>query len=151
MKPGKTKNSEFDYLNSVKDMLEIPKQYFRVPKSYSKNSPLRNKQNLLKARIKNYSFSGANESLGKSVKNSMLDQYYNKIFIADEKENSSFRHFSVKKQRILAELPEKILSNSRLEQIDAINDYKLTQSKILNMTKCKLPPSIIKYKPKILF
>ena len=55
MKPGKTKNSEFDYLNSVKDILEIPKQYFRVPKSYSKNSPLRNKQNLLKARIKNYS------------------------------------------------------------------------------------------------
>lgn len=139
----------------IKDIADIPRQYIHKQKSYSRNSPLRNKQNLLRARGKtNNSFSG-NTSISKTITRfSAADKFFNKIISAqsENKENATSRFYSAKKHRILSELPEQFSTFDKSdgisafmanEQAEIIKDYKATQSKIRLLTKSKLPHSIM--------
>ena len=161
------KHGPIEVIPCSKDITDIPKQYIHKQKSYSRCSPIRNKQNLLRARGKvNGSFSGDTNHSKIITRFSVADEYFNKIIGLhnENKENIRSRFFTARKQRILSELPDQFSSFGRSErrstfksdeQAEIIKDYKLLQSKIHLLTKSKLPRSFIaltlkhKYKKKL--
>ena len=150
MKISKFATFDSELAAYTKDFLDIPKQYIHIPKLYSKNSPLRNKKYLLKVRTQSNNSFNEFATTKKSKKIPLLEDYFNKIISShtSEKENSSVRQFSTKRQRILSELPLEASSFNKTEQEEQIKNYKFTQSKINSLTKCKLPLKALKFKVK---
>jgi hypothetical protein len=146
MNLNRPQSLDYNFPNSIKGILDIPKQYKRIPKLYSKNSPLRNKKNLLKVRPRNSDDSFCSVPKTKTRKNSVLEKNYNKIFSTnvENKENKSLRYLSAQRQRILAEIPELGDSCNRTEQQEALNSYKNLQCKIQSVIKSKVPLGFIK-------
>lgn len=140
----KSQNASFD-ISLVPKLPDSHRQHLHIPKNYTNISPLRNKQNILKTLKK--------PPYPKTTENSLrlspiLNQFYQKIIekSSNNKENHKMRSLSVERSRFLSKINTNSSNYSLSEQKEVLDSYKNIQSKLIKITRNKLPSSLRKFK-----